>query len=515
MMQPLITGWFLYLLKSVLISGLLYGYYRLFLRNRVFHQYNRYYLLGVAPVSLILPLIPLPSGYRWEVMDRAPALSGAFHAITPGDWKEPAAVVTDGSIAPLWLNGQYLVIGIYLLTALTLLYLFFRQLRYIWRLPGKYPMEKKGRIRLFMTREAGAPFSFLRNIFWDDQLDIESDRGRQVFAHESYHVRQRHTLDLLLLRPLLICFFPNPFFHLIYREIKTIHEFQADGHALSDGDRYQYAELLVWQAVSSRHSSLLHPFFHTSIKRRITMITQFKTATPGLTSRMMVLPLLIAVLCAFSGRLRPRHATSASRDIVHQPYTVVIDAGHGGIDAGAIAPTGIAEKGINLALALKVKQLSPEYHVNVVLTREDDQLAGGKKSIRESLVYRTEVASASKADLFVSLHTDADAAGGENQHGFNVYVSPDNQHYSQCVRLGSALIDALKGSYATGPTLMESKQGVYVLRASAMPAVLILCGNISNPQDLAFIGSEANQEKIARDILQGIVRYEEAKGAEK
>ena len=308
----------------------------------------------------------------------------------------------------------------------------------------------------------------------------------------------------------MIFFWPNPFLYLIYRELKTIHEFQADRHALSGGDRYEYAELLVWQTIDSRHPSLLHPFFHSSIQRRITMITQLKSTRPGLTGRVMVLPLLFLLLCAFAGGLRTKHdlprmnADVSSPMTARKSITVVIDAGHGGIDPGAIASTGIPEKGINLALALRVKKLSAEYNVHVLLTRDNDQLAGGKKSIRESLRYRTEMANKNKADLFVSLHTDAD--GGTS--GFHIYVSPGNAYYSQSVRLGSTLIDQLKLNYATGQDLIESKQHLLVLRESAMPAVLILCGNISDQKDLAYVGNAANQETIARSILKGIVRYE-------
>jgi N-acetylmuramoyl-L-alanine amidase len=195
-----------------------------------------------------------------------------------------------------------------------------------------------------------------------------------------------------------------------------------------------------------------------------------------------------------------------------QPFTVVIDAGHGGIDAGAVAGDA-KEKDINLALALKVKQLSPEYHVNVVLTRQTDELAGGKNDIRSSLEYRVEMAKENKADLFVSLHVNN--AGGEVKHGFSAFVSPDNAHYAESQKLGSALLDAVKTSFATDDILHQPTQGVYVLRQNPLPAVLLECGYIDNPADLAFIRDGQNQEKIARDILQGIQHYQEAQAAAK
>ncbi len=76
-----------------------------------------------------------------------------------------------------------------------------------------------------------------------------------------------------------------------------------------------------------------------------------------------------------------------------------------------------------------------------------------------------------------------------------------------------SLIDALKGSYETGEELKESKRSIWVLRESSMPAVLVLCGNIDDPADLAFVSNKSNQEKIARDILKGIQRYHEGQSA--
>jgi len=69
------------------------------------------------------------------------------------------------------------------------------------------------------------------------------------------------------------------------------------------------------------------------------------------------------------------------------------------------------------------------------------------------------------------------------------------------------MIEVLKSSYATNETLKERKESIWVLKRSEMPAVLVLCGNINNEKDVAFISKEENQEKIARDILQGILKY--------
>lgn len=511
-----IPGVWIYLVKVILISGLLCGYYRLFLRNKLFHQYNRYYLLGITLVSLLLPVLPLPSIYPLQSIAHTPALSVTFHAIAPAVWNEPGETARETGMPSTLLNGPILALGIYLLTVAVLLYTFFRQLAYIRRLSGKYRREKMGSIDFFMTPEPGTPFSFLNLLFWNEKLNFDSDRGQQVFRHEWYHIQQRHTLDLLLLQIVRVLFWINPFFHWIYREIRTIHEFLADRHAVSGGDRYEYAELLVWHNIQNRPHPLTHPFFQSPIKRRITMLTQLTSRRSGYWSRTMVLPLAFLLFCAFAANNRlspPVTHLSAPLSASLPPFTVVIDPGHGGIDPGAIAGDA-KEKDINLALALKIKELSPEYHLNVILTRQTDELAGGKSSIRESLEYRSDLANKDKADLFVSIHMN-NAAGKTPLHGFGVFVSPDNPYYTQSMQLGSALIDAVKQNYSTYKDLQQPLQRVYVLRHIAMPAVLVECGYIDNPDDLNFMSDGKNQGKIARDILQGIRRYEEGQAAAK
>ena len=500
MMTFTFGGLLVYALKSACISAVLFGYYWVFLRNRPFHRYNRIFLLSTAVLAVGLPLIPLPRFFQWTGMEEAPVLAGALHAIVPGGWMEGSGNV--GEIAIVkggWEWAKWIAWG-YGAIAAGLILVFFRQIVYIVSLRRKYSPVKKEGFSLFMTKEPGAPFSFLRAIFWHDGLDAESVEGRQILRHELVHVRQRHTLDLLLLRLLLIVFWFNPVLYGVYRELRTIHEFEADRDASAGGDRFAYAELLVWQTMDVRRS-LLHCFFSSSIKRRITMITQLNAVVKGRTARWMALPVFILLLSGFSHGVRPHGIRPMAKRI-----TVVIDAGHGGVDDGAITSTGIKEKNINLALARRVKALAAEYNVEVVLTRDADELAGGMRSRQASLHYRADLAAKKKADLFISLHTDANS--GANQPGIHIYVSKEGLHYTQSARLGGALIDALKPSYTTGDDLMENEGHVWVLRAATVPAVLILCGNLDNERDRAFISDAANQSTIARDILEGIVHYQ-------
>ncbi|HSZ34087.1 MAG TPA: TonB family protein, partial [Puia sp.] len=168
---------------------------------------------------------------------------------------------------------------------------------------------------------------------------------------------------------------------------------------------------------------------------------------------------------------------------------------------------GTLEKNINLSIAKKIQALSKDYNVNVIMTRERDELPGNVSDINWSLKYRAALARKENADLFISIHT----GGGtdENaQSGFEIYV-PENENkvYKGSVNLASCITGYIKPDYTIASDLKQRPQGILVLTHASVPAILIECGNPNNKSDIDFIQNDKNQEKIARDILEGIRKY--------
>ncbi len=487
----------LYLTKTILISGFLFGYYWICLRNAPFHAYNRFYLLGITAISLILPFLHIQAP-GWQTGDANPSAIGVLHEITAGKWEESVDPERHPGLLQAFLNGQNLVYALYLSVAGLFLIALFRSAWHIFRLSAKYHGENAGGIRVFLTTEPGTPFSFLNRIFWNSRLELGSARGKQVFNHELYHVRQKHTLDLLALEFIRAICWCNPFFHLIRKEIKATHEFLADRYATMTSDKFEYAELLVWQTIgmhpaipTSFHSiahsssqsmghspahSIGHSFFNTHLKRRITMLTRSTIRRPGYLSRILILPLLFLLFCAFAVKLekngRPGHRDS-SANLPLKTITVVIDAGHGGTDDGAHS-RDLKEKDINLAIAKKVQQLSPSYNINVLMTREEDKMPGDKSTLSDELNYRVDYANEHKADLFISIHTNNSGMGTEN--GMEVWISPQNPFYQKSIGFGSAMIEELKKNYPTNGELKQREERIRVLAKTQMPAILVECG---------------------------------------
>lgn len=510
----------LYLGKVMLCSGILLGYYWLFLRNRRFHHYNRFYLQATLLLSVILPFIRIP------VLNRAQnGVNQVFYqtlevlTVNYGEPDGPDA--GPGALARLITveNTLYLLYGA---ASAVLLCILIRSLLYIRSISKKYPFERIGGLKFFSTHEPGTPFSFFRSIFWNKDLPFNSPHGQQIFRHELFHVQQKHSSDIILTEIVTAFFWCNPFFHLLKKELKAIHEFLADQYAISDNDRYAYAELLVLQTLKANHIHITNYFFQNHIKRRIAMITNNQSKKVTYRSRLMALPVLALAFCSialYAQQASTKDGTASFSGTSQKPITVVIDAGHGGTDPGAISNDGkVKEKDLALQISQKIQQLASSYNVNVVMTRTNDDLPGNTTDKSEGLKARTALTEKAKADLFISIHISS--TGGHTDitpdNGFEVWVSnkDGNGNTQLSKQLGTAVVKELSKIYPTYPSLKQRSTNIWVLEQSPCPALLIECGFISNDKDLAYISNSSNQETIARKILEGIVNFKNKPAAD-
>ncbi len=496
----------LFLSKLIISSGLLYGYYLLFLRNKRFHRYNRFYLLCITLFSIVIPFINIPLRLFWGGR-QAPGLISTLKVITASGWEEPVTVYAQQGFWHSRLSLQNGLFGIYLAGALAGLFLLLRSLAYISRLKSRYPYNTLEQLKIYHTSEPGTPFSFFKSVFWDKKIPMDDRRGRQIFRHELFHVKERHSADILLLEVFCCLGWFNPFFHLIKKELRAIHEFLADGYAISGNNRYEYAELLVLQAKQQLAPGLTHPFFHNQIKRRITMITQSNLVRRnGYFSRIMALPLLLLLVSAFAVKLTHPLPVNGAVRYANKTITVIIDPGHGGIFTGARNQDGVAEKDIDLSIAQKIKALSANYNVNIELTRNTDRLVGSAANLKEDLENRVAFSEGSHPDLFISIHVNATNEEQTTRSGFEAYISR-NDADEKARALASTVLTGLKDIYLADENIKQREIGLYVLDHNKYPAIMIQCGYINNPADLLFITNPGNQDKIARKILEGIVAY--------
>jgi N-acetylmuramoyl-L-alanine amidase len=480
---------FFYMLKVIICSAILLGYYWLMLRNKIFHQYNRFYLLAAVVLSLVVPLVSIEI---WHNIDKpAPDAIRLLRVVNSSDEYLDEIVLTARQNS---FSSEQAFSFIYLLTSIIFLGAFVFALIKIRLLFIKNRHRLLGSIFFVNTTAKGTPFSFLRCIFWNDHIDPESTTGKQVFRHELAHVQQLHSYDKLFLNAVLIFAWCNPFFWLIRKELHMIHEFVADKIAVEDNDTEAFAAMILQAAYPHHRFQLSNPFFYSPIKRRLMMLTKNRNPKVGYIGRLLVLPLVIFIFAAFT--LKSKSFTDKVPAYDGPSITVVIDPGHGGSDAGATGLNGkVAEKDLTLLISKKIRSLNSNSNINILLTRETDTY--------QTPGERVGFSKRNHADLFISLHLNP------LQTGLEVLVSGNSDaNKEQSDLLASALINAFNKSFQlpVSPQPKQPQQTVRVLASSECPAVLVEAGNISSEKDMAYL-QNSGQDAIARNVLSAVERF--------
>ncbi|MES1220272.1 MAG: M56/M15 family metallopeptidase, partial [Bacteroidota bacterium] len=488
-----------YLLQVIIASGILYGYYHFFLRNKRFHSYNRYFLLATTTISICVPFLNIPV-YFTRPEAQPSTLLQTLAVISTGKFEEFA----NGQNMVARHQNQFsigsILVTIYIIIALAIISRFITALLKIKRLTNIYQNEKIEEITFINTNEQGTPFSFFRLLFWNQKISLDTPDGQQIFRHELFHIHQKHSYDIIFIEILSAVFWFNPFFHLTRKELKTIHEFLADESAVNKNEEWDYAELLLMQVLGSPNNRLTNPFFHNQIKRRIAMITSSQKTNFQYLRKVLVLPIAAMLVALFAFSYKTKNETlPVNKNYFENPLTVIIDAGHGG-KAGAKALDGTYEGDIALALAKKVKELNKNDRIKIVLTRDSYDEVDLRK--------RSEFANAQNPDLFISIHLNNAASTDNDKSGFDVFISKKNSTFTPENKiLGTILLNYFSNIYPVEKKIQQQNQGIWVLDNSKCPSVLVECGYLSNKKDLAFIKETANQELVAHSILQSIEQY--------
>jgi TonB-dependent SusC/RagA subfamily outer membrane receptor len=285
-----------YLLQVLVCSAVLMVYYLLVLRNKKFHQYNRFYLLGVALVSWIVPLIKI----FWQ-QERSGVRQVDLLNVVAVNNSEIEAMVTSRQHSLDWVSLlPHLYVGVSVFLAVAMLVSLYR----IYKIYTTHECSNLQQFYLVMTRVKGTPFSFFSYIFWNAEIDIQTPAGKQILQHELTHVTQYHSIDKIVIQLNLIAGWFNPFFWLLKKELDMIHEFIADKKSVEHGDTASLAQMLLTTAYPGQQFPLTNPFFFSPIKRRLKMLTNVKNPSFSYARRIVVLPLLSIVVLLFSFRTK-------------------------------------------------------------------------------------------------------------------------------------------------------------------------------------------------------------------
>ena len=279
---------FIYSLKVALCLTAFYLVYKLLLSRETFFGFNRAVLLGMAGVSLLLPLV------RFTV-ESAPEPVGGFVVVEDIVMQAVAADAPGFSVTAAQVCFAIYIIGVA-----------FFACREVWSLLCLRRMLRGGRVagrdggvKTVVVKGDVSPFSWMGNIIISEK-DYR-DRPEYILLHERAHIAGRHSFDILLCDLLIVFQWFNPAAWLLKAELQSVHEYEADRRVLSSGvNASEYQLLLIRKAVGDKLFSMANNLTQSSLKKRITMMLK-KKSNPWSRARMLVaVPVAAVAVVAFA-----------------------------------------------------------------------------------------------------------------------------------------------------------------------------------------------------------------------
>ncbi len=200
------------------------------------------------------------------------------------------------------------------------------------------------------------------------------------------------------------------------------------------------------------------------------------------------------------------------------PITVVLDAGHGGEDGGAVGVSGVLEKDLNLEITVMLGEMLTAAGVPVVYTRTEDRLLyteaeniKGKRKIYD-LYNRLSIARETENAILVSIHMNKFSE--EKYSGFQAYYSPHDERsriLAECVRM------RVKNDLQPGNRrpLKAADDNIYLLNRADFPAVLLECGFLSNYAECEKLSTEDYKRQLSFSMFCGIMEYIKKDGGQR
>ncbi len=188
--------------------------------------------------------------------------------------------------------------------------------------------------------------------------------------------------------------------------------------------------------------------------------------------------------------------------------TVVIDAGHGEPDGGAVAEDGTCEEKINLEISKKLSAILEEKCYNVITTRETNEgIHSSGSSVKEKKLSdmhnREKIMNSSGADIFISIHinkfSDPKIFGAQVFYSNN---SPDSERLAELIQSELSSLDENNKRVSKA-----AEDSIYLMKCAKIPAVIVECGFLSNPAECEKLKTDEYKNELANAISRGIENY--------
>lgn len=184
---------------------------------------------------------------------------------------------------------------------------------------------------------------------------------------------------------------------------------------------------------------------------------------------------------------------------------VVIDAGHGGVDPGAVGKSKVLEKDITLGVSKRLQALLQQSGAKIVMVREDDRDLGSSQGLlkrkREDLAQRIQLAAVSQAEVYISIH--ANSFPNPKLTGAQTFYHTDSAEGKLLAQTIQQELNAMTG----GKRVAKGNQDIYVLKKAHQAAVTVEVGFLSNQAEEQLLAKPDYQQKLAVAIFQGVNVY--------
>jgi N-acetylmuramoyl-L-alanine amidase len=456
------------------MGGALILYYTLLKPDSNF-TFNRFYLLATLILALTVPVLNFSTTNRVPVLNKINIetiyeINNKVEQYT----EEEAIISSDTHKLPF----HTILSFIYLLGVLIMAIRFLVNLLHII-----HSIKNKGRhingFNVVFNNNYSNPYSFFNNIFISKEHFQNNESFGSLFEHEKAHCKQLHSLDILIIEVIKCFLWFNPLVWVYKTVISENHEYLADSKAVRNvysKEKY-LSHIIHFSNNNSNTSILISGFSFKNTKSRILMLN--KPQKP-LRKRKLKLALIIVMTGSF-------FILNSFKTKSTNPFLVVVDAGHGGKDNGAIS-NHINEKGINLNIGSKLASLDGQNNIKIILLRNEDEFL--------SLENRVKKINELKPDLLLSIHCNY--SKNRNLNGTEVYYSDQekfkNQSYNYSKTINSAFLENVsdKSKIKTA--------NYFIFKHSECPAILLQVGFLSNSHDLSFLNDTDYQDKIAYTI---------------
>lgn len=291
----------LYILKSTLIITVLFWVFRLLMSNETCFSVNRGILIAIVIVALSIPLIYLPQSqnpvsvlllpesYANQVQAENTRIEN-FSQVNPANTNDISrhSISSIAIIAFAYLSGALIALTILIKNVISVVFVL-----------KKSTILRIDECRVVISNHDMPSFAFANTIIISVK-DYEA-HGSTILAHEKAHIQLKHFYDLIFLELVKVLYWFNPVVYGVIRNMKEIHEFQADAQTLNSGvDPMHYQLLLIEKCVGPQRFALANSFNQCQIKKRITMMNNSKNGKAWRWKVATFLPILVLLLMSFS-----------------------------------------------------------------------------------------------------------------------------------------------------------------------------------------------------------------------